>query len=124
MTLWNKTRGTTMVEVIVAFTVLVLIIGIFSQAMGMAGRMLNRSDDTLMNNRELAGQYYLGEADQESSVKTVFEFVDQENHASFTLDGYLVKYNGTDVNGVRAEGSVYAVEGDTEPASEGAADQP
>lgn len=124
MMLWNKTRGTTMVEVIVAFTVLVLIIGIFSRSMTIAGRMLNRSDDTLMNNRELAGQYYLGEAEKESSVKTVFEFTDQDNHASFTLDGYLVKYNGTDVNGVRAEGSIYAVEGDTEPASEGAADQP
>lgn len=60
MMLWNKNRGTTMVEVIVAFTVLVLIIGIFSRSLTMAGRMLNRSDDTLMNSRELAGQYYLG----------------------------------------------------------------
>ena len=35
----STTSGTTMVEVMVAFVILVLFMGIFSQAMGLAGRL-------------------------------------------------------------------------------------
>lgn len=62
--LWKSESGTTMVEVLVAFSVLILIMGIFSQAMSLAGRMLKRSDDTLVKYRELAGDYYLEETDK------------------------------------------------------------
>lgn len=50
-----------MVEVIVAFAVLVLILGIFSQAMGLTQRMMIRAGDTLSEARSLARDYYLGE---------------------------------------------------------------
>lgn len=56
--------GTTMVEVIVAFFILIIILGIFSQAMQISGIMMVRSDDTLERYRNLAGSYYLeGEGD-------------------------------------------------------------
>lgn len=115
----KTTRGTTMVEVIVAFTVLILIMGIFSQSMSMAGRMLNKSEDTLMNNRELAGQYYLGEAAIQSRERKTFKFIDVDNpDRSFTLDGYLAIYSGTSgTNGISADGKIYAVEGEAEPGS-------
>lgn len=51
--------GTTMVEVLVGFVILVLILGIFSQAMNLAGRMVGKSNDTLTAYRDLAGGYYL-----------------------------------------------------------------
>lgn len=71
----NSVAGTTMVEVLVAFTVLILIMGIFSQAMSLTGRMLGRTEDTLVKYRELAGGYYL-EKDEtvemtESGLKTM-----------------------------------------------------
>lgn len=55
----SSKKGTTMVEVIVAFAVLMVIMAIFSQAMGLTGRMMNRSDDVLEGYRNLAGSYYL-----------------------------------------------------------------
>lgn len=57
----KSTRGTTMVEVIVAFVVLLLIMGMFSQALSLAGTMLGRADHTLEQNRQLAGDYYQDE---------------------------------------------------------------
>lgn len=51
--------GTTMVEVLVGVVILVLIMGVFSQAMNLAGRMIGKSNDTLMNYRNLAGGYYM-----------------------------------------------------------------
>lgn len=120
MTLWKRNGGTTMVEVIVAFTVLILIMGIFSQAMGMAGRMLNRSEDTLVNNRNLAGQYYLGKAALESRKNITFKFVEESGSgSSFTLDGALAVYRGTAEDETKAEGKIYAAEEREEPASGG-----
>lgn len=57
-TLQSKT-GTTMVEILVGFVILVLIMGIFSQAMNLTGRMVGKSNDTLTDYRNLAGGYYL-----------------------------------------------------------------
>lgn len=58
----KSVEGSTMVEVIVAFTILVLIMGMFSQALSMAGNMMNRAYKTLEVNRQLAGDYYLEKA--------------------------------------------------------------
>lgn len=58
---WKSARGMTMVEVIVAFTVLLLVMGIFSQALSLAGVMLGKADSTLEQNRQLAGNYYQDE---------------------------------------------------------------
>lgn len=81
--------GTTMVEVLVAFAVLILIMGIFSQAMGLAGRMLQRSDDTLENYRELAGDYYLerrAPEDREAVTMTFKRLSGSVEEFSVTVD--------------------------------------
>lgn len=62
-TIFKSRSGTTMVEVLVAFVVLILIMGIFSQAMSLAGRMLGQSDHRLEDSRELAGGYYLDDTE-------------------------------------------------------------
>lgn len=50
-----------MVEVIVAFSVLVLILGIFSQAMSMTERMMMRADAEMESSRLAARGYYLSD---------------------------------------------------------------
>lgn len=50
-----------MVEVIVAFTVLVLIVGIFSRSLSLAGRIAASSEEQLAASRNLAKAYYLEE---------------------------------------------------------------
>lgn len=50
-----------MVEVIVAFTVLILIVGIFSRSLSLAGRIAASSEEQLAASRNLAKAYYLEE---------------------------------------------------------------
>ena len=52
-----------MVEVIVAFTVLVLIVGIFSRSLSLAGRIAASSEEQLAASRNLAKAYYYLEED-------------------------------------------------------------
>lgn len=92
-TIRNSTRGTTMVEVLVAFVVLVLLMGIFSQALGLSGRMMNRSSDMQEEYRELAGDYYLdrlgtGES-KTPSVTLRFKRVTKDGNP--TGDGFSMK---------------------------------
>lgn len=53
-----------------AFTVLVLVMGIFSQAMGLAGRMMNRSIDVSEDYHQLAGDYFLKKEGKLGSSET------------------------------------------------------
>lgn len=76
----KKCSGTTMVEVIVAFFIMVIIMGIFSQAMRLAGNMMIRSDETLAGYRSLAGSYYLeGDADLNGARAQAIEADVKEN---------------------------------------------
>lgn len=70
----NSRGGTTMVEVIVAFSVLLLIFGLFSQAMGLTERMMIRADQTMEKSRELAKGYYLSEEGDLTSSPITLEF--------------------------------------------------
>lgn len=65
----KNSHGTTMVEVIVAFVVMVIILGIFSQGMKLAGVMMGRSTETFTGYRNLAGSYYLEGAEDPSGDK-------------------------------------------------------
>lgn len=57
-------NGSTLVEVIVAFSVLVFAFGILFQAMVLTERMMRRSHELRKEDRELAGYYYLeGDSD-------------------------------------------------------------
>lgn len=87
----EDTQGTTMVEVMVAFTVLVLVMGIFSQALTLAGRMMNRADDTMDKSHELVKEYYMGELSEHSDTKTL-EFK-TDNGESFTVEGTIRRFS-------------------------------
>lgn len=80
----KNSRGTTMVEVLVAFAVLILIMGIFSQALSMAGRMFGHSNQILMDYRELAREYYIdsdGQSDGTAEMPEILEFENIKNKA-------------------------------------------
>lgn len=83
--------GTTMVEVTVAFAVLVLLMGIFSQAMGLAGRMMNRSSDTLEQYHQLAGEYFLDKAVISSENITTLDFNRVTKDGKVTGDGFSLQ---------------------------------
>lgn len=88
----KKTGGTTMVEVIVAFAVLVLTLGIFSQALSLAGNMAVQADARLEQAHELAGAYYLQrEAPETGSATLIFEGRDG---TTFQMEAVLRKYDG------------------------------
>jgi len=66
----KNTDGAALPEVIVAFLILMLIIGGFTHVLLMAGRMERRSKEMLENYQNLIGGYYLdGEADKELAVE-------------------------------------------------------
>lgn len=102
----DSTAGTTMVEVIVAFTVLILIMGIFSQAMSLTGRMLGRTEDTLVKYRELAGEYYLERNNTvemtESGTKSI-TFTRTTGGEGFSFEVKTRTYKEKDGNGQLVE---------------------
>ena len=111
----HATDGTTMVEVMVAFTILVLLMAMFSQAMGLAGRMMNRSSETLKTYHQLAGDYFLERADGTGDeIPTAFSFKrvtknGQDTGDGFTISGKVRTYTkGTDTGPSRI--SLYEVE--------------
>lgn len=86
-----------MTEVIVAFLVLVILIGIFSKALQLTGTLMNRADDTLEQYRDLAGVCYLdGEADltgeAEQSLEQVVLKFRSEKGAAFELPAVRRSY--------------------------------
>lgn len=102
----GSTRGTTMVEVLVAFAVLVLLMAMFSQAMGLAGRMMNQSIGTMEGYHDLAGRYYLDELSADSEDVTLsFYRVDKDGNRigegpdGFHLEVKVVTHSGTDGTG-------------------------
>lgn len=105
-TVQSSTRGTTIVEVIVAFTVLLLFMGIFSQAMSMAGRMTNRSMVVMEEYHQLAGDYYLEDVDlavsgEGSKVNLEFRRVTRdgtETGDGFSMDAQVRVYRNAEKN--------------------------
>lgn len=99
--------GTTMVEVLVGFVVLVLIMGIFSQAMNLAGRMVGKSNDTLTNYRNLAGGYYLENSEvvdiTESEKKSMTFTQISGNKGSFSIPVKTKTYTMKDGSGSLVE---------------------
>lgn len=115
MKVWKSTRGTTMVEVMVAFTVLVLIMGIFSRALSISGNMLARSEDMMVSNRRQVGDYYLDKAAfQEKNVTLTFT---EKKGNSFQVKAILREYDHLSEDGSSSQtGKIY----DVQPVSEAA----
>ena len=56
--LWDES-GTSVVEVITAFSVLVFVFGMLFQALAVTSRIMIRSHELRKESRDLAGYYYL-----------------------------------------------------------------
>ena len=84
----NNTEGMTMVEVVVAFAVLVLTLGIFSRSLIAAGKTLNRVNAVWDHFQELTAAYYL---DEEENLRLklrrdiMLEFTQRDRSESFSV---------------------------------------
>lgn len=96
----NK-NGAVMAEVLVAFTVLLLIIGIFSRSMALAGRTTSTTDQKLAAHRELIGRYYRDELAMDRVARTL-HFQELSGEESFALPVEIRCYSGP-------EGALYDV---------------
>lgn len=105
--LLQSESGTTMVEILVAFVILILIMGIFSQSMNLAGKMIGRSNDTLTNYRELARGYYLEDSGivetEESGNKSMTLTRTSGDTEEFTIQVKIKTYTKTEGNGKLVE---------------------
>lgn len=105
--LLQSESGTTMVEILVAFVILILIMGIFSQSMNLAGKMIGRSNDTLTNYRELARGYYLEDSGivetEESGNKSMTLTRTSGDTEEFTIQVKTKTYTKTEGNGKLVE---------------------
>lgn len=113
----RATGGTTMVEVIVAFLILIIVLEIFSQAVVLTGRMVQHSGESLRENRNLAGSYYLegkddpedGKAEEITPVaESIILHFQSESGASFQIPAKVRTFTGErgnlcDVMGIRSK---------------------
>ena len=89
-----------------SFVILILALGIFSQAMNLAGRMVGRSNDTLKNYRDLAGGYYLEKEDAveiETSQDKSLTFTRVSETEGFTIQVKTKTYTKKDGSGILVE---------------------
>lgn len=100
--------GNTMAEVIVAFMILVIIMGIFSQTMRLSENVMEQSEKTLKAVHNLVGSYYLeGEADPDGDKARAIAPVITRDTAVFRSDTgeefFSVK---VEVREIRGDGGV------------------
>lgn len=88
----NGSEGTTMIEVVVAFAVLLVIMAMFSRSIAMAADLTKRSEQLLEVCQTLVKRSYLNmpEADSVRDVSLVFH--NRENSSVFSIDARLQKY--------------------------------
>lgn len=86
MKLLNSKQGTTMVEVLAAFSVLVMIMGFFSQALAISGNIVVRSEEQINGQRLLAKNYYLEEINASVNETTLIFQGINGNDRAFAVD--------------------------------------
>lgn len=93
----NGTEGTTMIEVVVAFAVLLMIMAMFSRSIAMAADLTKRSEQLLEVCQNLMKRSYLNmpEADSARDVSLVFH--NRENSSAFSIDARLQKYENDSI---------------------------
>lgn len=90
-------KGTTMVEIIIALTVLLLIVGIFTQAATLAGNMLTKAEKTKEDSALLLKKYYLDELEPQQifggkGEKITFTRDNGDTNHQFSVELELFEY--------------------------------
>lgn len=80
----SETKGAAMVEVIVSFTLMLLVMAIFSRTISLTGRSAAQSGRRLAAYRELTGDYYRQTLPAERTDQTL-RFQTASGEASFSL---------------------------------------
>lgn len=98
-TIWRKdNRGSTMVSVVVSFALLMILVTIFYKVQKVSQNMMMSAKDLIVNNRELAKEYYLGEtANQLVAGNTRLTF--SGNAGSFYVDTSLYRAQKAELAG-------------------------
>lgn len=109
----RKQNGSTMVEVIVSFAMLVVLIAMFSNVFLMCSRMTLQATKLMEENARLCEAYYLKERTEAELVREggiLFERID-ENQENQEADSFSVEdmelYRHTSTEGLR--GAIYDV---------------
>lgn len=89
--------GSSMVEIIAAFLILILVAGFFSRCILMAGRIVGISEEKLRASENLIKEYYLEETGADSAMyvreETVtLRFEDRGGAGKFRLDAVLREF--------------------------------
>ncbi|GEM_PF-4087498 len=93
----NNSKGTTMIEVIVSFTILILTMAVFSRAIVITGRSATASGQKLAASRELTGDYYRGNLPVSTTTKTL-HFKASSGTESFSLPAEVRIFEGSSGN--------------------------
>lgn len=89
----KQNDGMTMVEVVVAFAVLMLVMGMFAKCLTMANQVFRRSEEILEDSRKLEKGYYLEEeAVLADIVGETLVFTEQEDGGRFSVEVKLREF--------------------------------
>lgn len=107
----NSCQGVTMVEVIVAFLVLMIVMAIFSQAVSLTGRVIGRSTDILEGYRDLQGAYYLEDGVSGIHLDNSLKFSRLDLNGNQTGESFSI--NATVRRFYNAAGEIWDVEAES-----------
>lgn len=88
MNVWNDRKGMTLVELIVAFSILMLTLSMFTACLAASSRVLLRIRTAQNRLQEFRREYYLRELEMwevEESVPVMLEFVEREGDGRFSI---------------------------------------
>lgn len=88
MNVWNDRKGMTLVEVIVAFLILMLVLSMFTACLNASSRIFLRIRTAQSGMQIFWRDYYLEELEEENmedSVPVVLEFVEREGDDKFII---------------------------------------
>lgn len=97
--MWKKdNKGTTMVSVVVSFALLMILVAAFYQVQKVSERMMMSAKDLIINNKELAKDFYLGETNNQlvaNDIRLTFS----GSKGSFYVDASLYQARGIGLPG-------------------------
>lgn len=97
--MWKKdNRGSTMVSVIVSFALLMILIAAYYRVQKVSESMMMSARDLIVNNRELAKEFYLGQT-QNRLVADDIRLTFSGSKGSFYVDGSLYQAQKVGISG-------------------------
>ena len=87
----SNRKGSTFVELIVGFVVLVLLIGTFTKVVTQSGKLLTRSQEIRKNTESMLSSFYKQKHDAAETPKTAVTIKEKEETLQLIYDGEKIK---------------------------------